>query len=59
MALGKKLSDNELIGIPYQIIIGKRDLNAGVIELKNRQNNYTEKIEFDKVISFIDNKLKN
>ena len=56
-SIGKKLSDNDLIGIPLQVIIGKRDLKDGVIEFKNRQNNTTEKLEIDKLTNFIDNKL--
>ncbi len=57
-SIGKKLSDNELIGIPFQIIIGKRDLELGVVELKNRQNNNIEKIEINKVTDIIEKKLK-
>ncbi len=56
-SIGKKLSDNELIGIPLQIIIGKRDIAAGVVEFKDRQNNNIQKIEIDKLIDFVENKL--
>ncbi len=56
-SIGKKLSDNELIGIPFQIIVGKRDLKNGLVEFKNRQNNKIEKIKIDKLIDFIINKL--
>ena len=56
-SIGKKLSDNELIGIPFQIIIGKRDLKNGVVEFKNRQNNNVEKIEINDVFNFINSKL--
>ena len=57
-SIGKKLSDNELIGTPFQIIIGKRDLKNNLVEFKNRQNNEIEKIATNDVISFINNKLK-
>ncbi len=57
-SIGKKLSDNELIGIPLQIIIGKRDLKDGVVEFKDRQNNDMQKIDTNKLIKFIENKLK-
>ena len=57
-SVGKKLSDNELIGIPFQIIIGKRDLKNGFVEFKNRLNNKVEKIKVDDVTNFINNKLK-
>jgi prolyl-tRNA synthetase len=35
---GEKLNDADLIGIPYQIIIGKKTLEEGKIEVKNRKN---------------------
>ena len=57
-SIGKKLSDNELIGTPYQIIIGKRDLKDNLVEIKDRHNNQSEKISSDDVIDFINNKLK-
>ena len=57
-SIGKKLSDNELIGTPFQIIIGKRDLVEGFVEFKNRQINKIEKIKIDEVTNLIDNKLK-
>ncbi len=56
-SIGKKLSDNELIGIPYQIIIGKRDLKDGFVEFKSRLDDKVQKIEIDKVKNFIDTKI--
>ncbi len=58
-SIGKKLSDNELIGIPFQIIIGKRDLKEGVVEFKDRQKNISKKIETGNLLQFVDNKLIN
>jgi len=52
-SIGKKLSDNELIGIPFQIIIGKRDLKNNLIELKNRQKNESKKMSPNEVINFL------
>ena len=48
-SIGKKLSDNDLIGTPIQIIIGKRNLAAGVIEIKDRTLNTFEKTQIDDV----------
>ncbi|MBS56695.1 MAG: proline--tRNA ligase [Rickettsiales bacterium] len=48
--IGKKLSDNELIGIPIQIIIGKRDLANNVVEIKNRLTNSSNKISLDSAL---------
>ena len=35
---GVKFADMDLIGLPWQIIVGPRGLKTGVIELKNRRN---------------------
>ena len=55
--VGKKLSDNELIGIPFQIVVGKRDLKNNIIEIKNRLKNESNKIHPDQVINFILNNI--
>ncbi len=57
-SIGKKLSDNDLIGTPIQIIIGKRDLAAGVIEIKDRLLDKSEKIQIDDVKKVVLKKLK-
>ena len=57
-SIGKKLSDNDLIGTPIQIIIGKRDLAEGLIEVKDRILDKTEKIQMDKVKKVALEKLK-
>ncbi len=57
-SIGKKLSDNELIGIPIQIIIGKRDLAAGLIEIKDRIINKSEKVQIDDIKKVALQKLK-
>jgi len=57
-SIGKKLSDNDLIGTPIQIIIGKRDLAAGVIEIKDRILDKTEKVKIDDVKKVALQKLK-
>ncbi len=33
---GVKFADNDLMGFPYQVIVGKRGLSAGTVELKDR-----------------------
>jgi len=57
-SIGKKLSDNDLIGTPIQIIIGKRDLAAGVVEIKDRILDKTEKIQINDVKKVALQKLK-
>ncbi len=53
-SIGKKLSDNELIGIPYQIIVGKRDLDNNNVELKNRLTNETKKMTKEEVLKLLE-----
>lgn len=50
---GKKFSDGDLIGIPFQLIIGPRDFKNGNVELKNRKTNDKEILSFDKAIDKI------
>lgn len=41
---GVKLKDGDLIGIPWQVVIGDRTLKEGAVELKNRSTGEVEKI---------------
>ncbi|MDP2820841.1 MAG: aminoacyl--tRNA ligase-related protein [bacterium] len=34
---GEKLVDSDLLGIPYKIIVSKRNMEKGVVEIKDRQ----------------------
>jgi prolyl-tRNA synthetase len=36
LSAGKKFRDGDLIGIPYKIIIGKKYLETGEVEVENR-----------------------
>ena len=56
-SMGKKLSDNDLIGMPYQIIIGKRDLKENLIEVKDRKSYQSQKLKLDQAFSFIINEI--
>ena len=42
---GKKYADMDLIGIPFQIILGPRDLENNKCELKNRFNDQRVSID--------------
>ena len=52
-SIGKKLSDNELIGSPYQLIIGKRDIAQKLVELRNRITGEVNKYSSEEVINFL------
>ena len=57
LAWEKKLSDNDLIGIPYQIIIGKRDLKENLIEVKDRKTYRSQKLDPDQAFNFLINEI--
>ena len=52
-SIGKKLSDNELIGIPFQIVIGKRNLKDNLVEVKNRLTNDSKKMSPEESVNFL------
>ncbi|PIT96565.1 prolyl-tRNA synthetase [Candidatus Campbellbacteria bacterium CG10_big_fil_rev_8_21_14_0_10_35_52] len=47
---GEKFADSDLIGIPYRIVISKRNISAGKVELIERATNKTEEISEDELI---------
>ena len=46
---GVKFADNDLMGFPYQIILGKRGLANGTVELKDRATGEREDVPVDEV----------
>jgi prolyl-tRNA synthetase len=48
---GGKFADMDLIGLPWQVIIGPRGLAAGKAEVKNRATGAREEIPLDDVIA--------
>jgi prolyl-tRNA synthetase len=47
---GAKFADMDLIGLPWQLIVGPRGLKGGVVELKNRRTGETEELPVDAVL---------
>ncbi|MCD4780526.1 MAG: proline--tRNA ligase [Candidatus Omnitrophica bacterium] len=47
---GRKFNDADLIGIPWRIILGKRALSEGQVEIKNRRSQEVIKVPKDQVI---------
>jgi prolyl-tRNA synthetase len=41
---GSKFADMDLIGLPWQLVVGPRGLKNGVVELKNRRTGETEEL---------------
>ncbi|HXV28342.1 MAG TPA: proline--tRNA ligase, partial [bacterium] len=44
---GVKFNDADLIGIPYQIVVGERNLKENCVELKFRQTGQVERVPLD------------
>ncbi|MFQ5911636.1 MAG: proline--tRNA ligase [Nitrospinota bacterium] len=55
---GVKFKDADLIGIPFQVILGKRDLAEGVAELKSRRDGAKERVDLDQVAGTIHRRVK-
>lgn len=50
---GVKFKDADLIGIPYQVIVGDRGVKRGIVEIKNRATIEVKEVEIEKAVSFI------
>ena len=48
---GGKFADMDLIGLPWQLIVGPRGLKNGVVELKNRASGEREEVSIDSALS--------
>ncbi|MBT4353493.1 MAG: proline--tRNA ligase [Rhodospirillaceae bacterium] len=48
---GAKLANMDVIGLPWQIIVGPRGLKAGVVEIKNRRTGVLEECSIDQVMT--------
>ena len=46
-----KFADMDLIGLPWQLIVGPRGVEAGVVELKNRKTGEREELSPDAVLN--------
>jgi prolyl-tRNA synthetase len=48
---GAKFANMDLIGLPWQLIVGPRGVKSGVVELKNRATGEREEISFESAMS--------
>jgi len=51
MRPGGKFADMDLIGIPWQVIIGPKGIAAGKVEVKNRKTGAREELPLDQVVA--------
>lgn len=50
---GNKFADMDLIGVPWQIIVGPRGAAAGMVEIKNRKTGEKQEVSKDKILDII------
>jgi len=48
---GGKFADMDLIGIPWQVIVGPKGIAAGKLEMKNRKSGQREELPAEEVVS--------
>ncbi|MCL4079595.1 proline--tRNA ligase [Coriobacteriia bacterium Es71-Z0120] len=48
---GVKFADADLIGWPYQVIVGRKGLSAGVVEIKHRATGERESVPVDDAVA--------
>ena len=51
---GVKFADNDLIGWPVQVVVGKRGLKEGTVEVKNRATGEKVSVALDAVEAAVD-----
>ena len=48
---GAKFADMDLIGVPWQIVVGPRGIKNGVVEFKNRASGEREEISVESALA--------
>jgi prolyl-tRNA synthetase len=54
---GVKFKDAELIGIPFRVSVGSRDLAEGMVEVVSRQSGERERVPVDQVVKYVQDLL--
>mgnify|MGYP001574960623 FL=1 len=50
---GEKFADADLMGMPYQVIVGKRSLESGKAEVKNRSTGQVDEVAFEELATYL------
>ncbi len=58
LSAGVSLADCELIGVPYEIIVGTKSLAEGSVEVKLRRDDSVTKVQVGDVVSFMTEQLR-
>lgn len=56
---GVKFKDDDLIGVPYRITIGERNLNEGFVEFKHRADAEHTRVPVDEIVDLVIARVKN
>jgi prolyl-tRNA synthetase len=54
---GVKFKDAELIGIPFRVSVGSRDLAEGMVEVVSRESGERERVPVDQVVKYVQDLL--
>lgn len=54
---GVKFKDADLVGIPYRIVIGEKNLKEGLVEIKERKTGTVERVNVTEAAEFVSRKL--
>ncbi len=54
---GVKFKDADLIGIPWRIVIGEKNLQSGFVEIKERRTGTVEKVKVEEAVTSLVTKL--
>ena len=49
---GVKFNDSELLSLPFRIIVSKRNLESGLLEIFSRDENITDKLSLEQTIEY-------
>lgn len=52
ISMGEKFNTADLIGIPYQILVGPKDMEQGVVTIKNRHTGEKKVVSRDSIIDY-------
>ncbi len=50
-SVGVKFADMDLLGMPWQLVVGPRGLEKGVVEVKNRQTGERQELSLDSALN--------
>ncbi|MBL06658.1 MAG: proline--tRNA ligase [Chloroflexi bacterium] len=53
---GVKFNDSELLSLPYRIIVSKRNLGSGLLEIFYRDENISNKLSFEETVEYFKKK---